>query len=139
MAEVDWSVGQIISKLESLDLDENTLVVFTSDNGPWLLMRETGGSAGLLKNGKGTTWEGGMRVPGLFYMPGTVAPGTITGLGSTLDLLPTIASMTDSKIPDDRIIDGVDLSEVLKEETPSPRDHMRGIIRYITSQRLVTP
>ncbi len=123
MAEVDWSVGQIVSTLESLNLDKNTLIIYTSDNGPWLMMLEHGGSAGLLKDGKGTTWEGGMRVPGIFYMPGTVQQGTISDLGSTLDVLPTIAGITGAKTPDDRPMDGYDLSNVLKEKGPSPRDH----------------
>jgi len=123
MAEIDWSVGQVVSTLESLGLDENTLVIFTSDNGPWLLMNEHGGSAGLLKNGKGTTWEGGMRVPGIFYMPGTVEPGIITGLGSTLDILPTIANITGAEVPAGRQIDGYDLSPTLKNKEESPRDH----------------
>jgi arylsulfatase A-like enzyme len=123
MSEVDWSVGQVISTLEKLALDRNTLVIFTSDNGPWLIMLEHGGSAGLLREGKGTTWEGGMRVPGIFYMPGTVKPGTITDLGSTLDLLPTIAGLTGTTAPTDRILDGYDLSPVLKEKASSSRDH----------------
>ena len=123
MAEVDWSVGQVINTLEELEIAENTLVVFTSDNGPWLIMRETGGTAGLLRDGKGTTWEGGMRVPGIFYMPGTVEPGIVTGMGSTLDLLPTIAALSGAELPDDRKIDGVDLSPALKGMGPSPRDH----------------
>lgn len=123
MREVDWSVGQVIKTLEELNLDKNTLVVFTSDNGPWLLMQEHGGSAGLLKNGKGTTWEGGMRVPGIFYMPGTVQPGTITDLGATLDLLPTIAGLTGAKVPSDRPMDGFDLMPVLTKKEKSARDH----------------
>ena len=123
MSEVDWSVGQITSTLEKLNIDKNTLVIFTSDNGPWLMMLEQGGSAGLLTDGKGTTWEGGMRVPGLFYMPGTVEPGIITGIGTTLDILPSVAALTGAKVPNDRIIDGVDLSLVLKEKAESPRDH----------------
>ncbi len=124
MSEVDWSVGQVISTLEKLNLDENTLVVFTSDNGPWLMMLEMGGSAGLLRNGKGTTWEGGMRVPGIFYMPGTVQPGTITDIGSTLDILPTVAALTGATVPTDRKMDGYDLLPVLKEKAESKRDHM---------------
>ncbi|MFK8161697.1 MAG: sulfatase [Lewinella sp.] len=124
MAEVDWSVGEVTKALETLGLAENTLIVFSSDNGPWLSMREHGGSAGLLKDGKGTTWEGGMRVPGIFYQPGAVAPGTITDIGSTLDLLPTLAAWTGARAPTDRILDGFDLSAVLRERAPSPRDHM---------------
>lgn len=123
MSEVDWSVGQVIQTLEDLNLDKNTLVVFTSDNGPWLLMREHGGSAGLLTDGKGTTWEGGMRVPGIFYMPETVESGTITDLGSTLDLLPTIAAITGADVPKDRTIDGVNLLPVLTKKEKGARDH----------------
>ncbi len=124
MSEVDWSVGQVIKTLEELKLDKNTLVVFTSDNGPWLIMREHGGSSGLLADGKGTTWEGGMRVPGIFYMPGTVQSGTITDLGSTLDLLPTIAGLTGAKVPDDRPMDGFNLMPVLTKKEKSARDHL---------------
>ncbi len=123
MNEVDWSVGQILNALSRLHLEKNTLVIFTSDNGPWLMMKEMGGSAGLLRDGKGTTWEGGMRVPGIFYMPGTIKKGSVTDMGSTLDLLPTIAAFTNSKLPKNRLLDGFDLSEVLKEQAPSPRDH----------------
>ena len=123
MSEVDWSVGRVIATLKELKLEKNTLVILTSDNGPWLMMREHGGSPGLLTNGKGTTWEGGMRVPGIFYMPGTIQPGTIQNLGATLDILPTIASFTNAKLPDDRILDGFDLSSVLKEKSSSKREH----------------
>lgn len=124
MAEVDWSVGQVMDQLETLGLTENTLVVFTSDNGPWLSMLQDGGSAGLLRDGKGTTWEGGMRVPGIFRMPGTVQPGPISDMGSSLDLLPTIASLTGATPPSDRILDGFDLTPVLRERASSPRDHL---------------
>ena len=123
MNEVDWSVGKIIGTLKALNLEQNTLVIFTSDNGPWLTMLEHGGSAGLLKDGKGTTWEGGMRVPGIFYMPGTIKQGRVTDMGSTLDLLPTIASLTSSKLPENKKLDGFDLSEVLRSKSPSPRNH----------------
>ena len=123
MNEVDWSVGQIIKTLQKLKLEENTMVIFTSDNGPWLTMNEMGGSAGLLRDGKGTTWEGGMRVPTIFYMPGTVKPGSVTDMGSTLDILPTVAAITKSQTPQDRILDGYDLSGVLTGQGNSPRDH----------------
>ncbi|MFT6000290.1 MAG: arylsulfatase A [Neolewinella sp.] len=122
MREIDWSVGQVMETLDRLQLAENTLVVFTSDNGPWLSMLEHGGSAGLLRDGKGTTWEGGMRVPGIFRMPGTVAPGRITDMGSTLDLLPTVAALTGAKPPADRPLDGYDLSGVLRNQSASPRN-----------------
>ena len=121
--EVDWSVGQLTAALDRLGLRERTLFIFTSDNGPWLLMREHGGSAGPFRDGKGTTWEGGHRVPGIFYQPGAVQPGRVTGMGSTLDLLPTIAAWTGSPLPTDRPLDGVDLSPTLRTGAPSPRDH----------------
>lgn len=123
MHEVDWSVGQIVNKLRALKLEENTLIVFTSDNGPWLMMKEHGGSAGLLKEGKGTTWEGGMRVPGIFYMPGTIEPGITTEIGSTLDLLPTIAGLTKAQLPKDRVLDGYDLGSVLYGNGIGKRKH----------------
>jgi arylsulfatase A-like enzyme len=123
MSEIDWSVGEIINTLEKLKLAKNTLVVLSSDNGPWLMMKEHGGSAGLLKGGKGTTWEGGMRVPGIFYMPGTVKPGIIEDMGSTLDLLPTIAAMTNCELPKELLLDGFDLSPVLLEKATGARVH----------------
>jgi arylsulfatase A-like enzyme len=90
--ELDASVGTILDTLRESGLAENTLVVFTSDNGPWLKMDERGGSAGLLRSGKGTTWEGGMREPALFWWPGTIEAGSICrGIGSALDLYTTFA------------------------------------------------
>lgn len=123
MNEVDWSVGQIVNTLKELELEENTLIVFTSDNGPWLMMKEHGGSAGLLREGKGTTWEGGMRVPGIFYMPGTIKPGITSEIGATLDLLPTIAGLTGAQLPQDRILDGYDLGSVLYGNGTGKREH----------------
>lgn len=123
MNEIDWSVGRIVETLEKLNIDKNTLIVFTSDNGPWLVMRENSGSAGLLKAGKGTTWEGGMRVPGIFYMPEKIKAGVTNELGSTLDLMPTIAALSGSKLPTDRVMDGYDLSPVLFHNEPGLRDH----------------
>ena len=122
--EMDWSTGQIVKKLEELGLTENTLVVFTSDNGPWLIMRQYGGSAGMLRDGKGTTWEGGMREPAIFWWPGTVNPSVEMGIGSTLDLSVTIAKLAGVDLPDDRIYDGLDLSKTLTDSEPSPRDVM---------------
>ena len=84
--EIDWSVGRIRAALEARGLARHTLVVFTSDNGPWLAMRHHGGSPGPLDNGKGTTFEGGMRVPAVFWWPGTVQPALVHDIGSTLDL-----------------------------------------------------
>jgi arylsulfatase A-like enzyme len=122
--EIDWSVGQVLAALREQGLDSNTLVVFTSDNGPWLAYGEQGGSAGLLRNGKGTTWEGGMRVPGIFWWPGRIQPAVVTGIGSTLDLLPTFAAMAHVHPPPGRRLDGQDLSPALFEGKASPRQEM---------------
>jgi len=120
--EIDAGVGKIIETLKSLDLDEQTLVVFTSDNGPWLSFRTHGGSSGPLRAGKGTTFEGGQRVPTIFWGPGLVEPGTVTTMGSTLDLLPTCASMAGAEIPSDRKMDGYDLSPVFAGADATPRE-----------------
>ena len=122
--EFDWSVGQIIAKLEELEIDQNTLVVFTSDNGPWLIMRHHSGSAGMLRDGKGTTWEGGVRSPTIFWMPGAIKPEVVRGIGSTLDLMPTVLGLAGIDLPEDRIIDGYDLGRTLKEGEESPRNEM---------------
>ena len=122
--EIDWSVGQVLSALEREGVDENTLVVFTSDNGPWLIFNEHGGSAGPLREGKGSTWEGGMREPAIFHWPGTVPPGVVRDIGSTLDLLPTVASLVGVALPAGRVYDGYDLSPTLLQGKPSPRDEM---------------
>lgn len=120
--EIDWSVGQIQNELAQLDKLDNTFVVFTSDNGPWLTMLIEGGRAGLLKMGKGTTFEGGMRVPAIFSWPGRVKPGVISEMGSTLDLYKTIASFTGTSGAAG--IDGFDLSATLFDGTDSPRDEL---------------
>ncbi len=122
--EIDWSVGQIIKTLKQEGLSQNTLVVFTSDNGPWLAFKEQGGSAGLLREGKGMTWEGGMREPTIFWWPEKIKPSIVTGMGSTLDLLPTIARLVNSSVPSDRIIDGFDLTPLLFGTGSSPRESM---------------
>jgi arylsulfatase A len=124
VAEVDWSVGTILRTLEEENLADNTLVVFTSDNGPWLSMLQAGGSAGLLRMGKGTTWEGGMREPAIFYWPGRIEPGIVMDIGATLDLFPTVCSLAGAGVPDDRVMDGYDLSPVLFDGEASPRESL---------------
>lgn len=121
--ELDWSVGKVLDTIRSHGLAENTLVVFSSDNGPWLPFEQNGGSAGLLREGKGCTWEGGMRVPGIFWQPGSVRRGVVRDIGSTLDILPTVAALTGAK-PPDRTLDGYDLSPALLRGEPSPRKEM---------------
>ncbi|MBL8792348.1 MAG: sulfatase, partial [Planctomycetia bacterium] len=123
--ELDWSVGEVLRTLRATGLDQRTLVVFTSDNGPWLIYNQQGGSAGLLREGKGSTWEGGMREPGLMWWPGRIAPGTTTHeLACTMDLFTTILTLAGADVPKDRPIDGVDLSPVLFGKGSSPRTTM---------------
>ncbi len=111
--ELDWSVGQILDTLRKENLAENTMVFFSSDNGPWLIYDDHGGSAGPLKDGKGSTWEGGMRVPGIFWWPGHIQSGVIQpNVASTMDLLPTCAAIAGVEAPD-RKLDGVDLTPLL--------------------------
>ena len=120
--EIDWSTGQLLDALRGAGIDKRTLVIFASDNGPWLPFRAHGGSAGPLRDGKGTTWEGGVRTPAIFWWPGTVRPGVVTDMGSGLDLMVTAAALSGATLPSDRIIDGVDLGAALRGSGPSPRD-----------------
>lgn len=122
--EIDFGVGQIIETLKETGLDKNTLVIFTSDNGPWIAFGDHSGSAGVLQEGKFTTWEGGMRVPAIFWWPEKVESGLVRDIGSTLDIFTTVSSIVGIEIPDDRKIDGLDLSPVLFDRKESPRDHL---------------
>ncbi|MEW4571351.1 sulfatase [Tautonia sp. JC769] len=121
--EIDWSVGQILDTLRRLDLDENTLVVFTSDNGPWLSYGNHAGSAGPLREGKGTTFDGGQREPTIAWWPGRIPAGTSTDEPAmTIDLLPTIAAQTGASVPD-HPIDGLDISPLLLGEPDARSPH----------------
>ena len=117
--EIDGSVGELLQALRDEGLDRRTLVVFSSDNGPWLLFDRHGGSAGPLREGKGSTWEGGVRVPGLFWWPGTIAPGVVREIGCTMDVFATAARRAGA---DPGAVDGVDLSPALLGKGPSPRE-----------------
>lgn len=121
--EIDWSVGQVLETLKRLNLDDNTLVIFTSDNGPWLSYGNHGGSALPLREGKGTAWEGGVREPCIMRWPGRIPAGTeCRELSATIDLLPTIANLAGATLPSQRI-DGVDIGPLLfKADSKSPRD-----------------
>jgi arylsulfatase A len=120
--EIDWSVGQIKQALLDLGVADNTLVIFSSDNGPWLTMKTQGGRAGLLRHGKGTTFEGGMRVPTVFWWPNRLNTGVVSGIGSTLDIFATVAALSGAN--GTTAVDGLDLSPVLFSDQPSPRKQM---------------
>jgi arylsulfatase A len=132
--EIDWSVGQILDTLRQLELADNTIVWFTSDNGPWLTFKDHGGSAGLLKDGKGTTWEGGMREPTLVWWPGRIPAGRVSAeLGTTMDIYATSIALAGGGLPEDRVVDGVDLSASLLEGAASPREQ----VQYYRGTRLM--
>ena len=122
--EIDASTGRILDAVREEGIAQNTLVVFTSDNGPWHMYKVQGGSAGLLRDAKGSTWEGGMREPTVLWWPDHIQPAVIMDVGSTLDLLPTFATLCGGKLPADRTIDGVDLSGVLLHGESSLRKEM---------------
>ncbi|KAG7456170.1 hypothetical protein MATL_G00248930 [Megalops atlanticus] len=123
LMEFDGTVGSIIQALVDSRAHNNTFVFFTSDNGPSLMRMSRGGNAGPLKCGKGTTYEGGMRVPAIAYWPGRIKPGVTHALTSTLDLLPTVARLTGAKLP--RVqLDGFDMSDILFRRGPSKREAM---------------
>ena len=119
--EIDHGIGLIMEELKKNNLDKNTIVVFTSDNGPWLPFETHSGSAGLLREGKGTTWEGGQRIPGIFWGAG-IKPGVINDLGSTMDIFPTLLEMSSTSVVDDRIMDGVSIKNTLLKHEPSKRE-----------------
>ena len=122
--EIDWSVGRVLDTLRELNIADNTMVVFCSDNGPWKLFNEFGGSSGLLRGEKGATFEGGMREPTIFWWPGKIKPGIVADLGSTLDLLPTACALAGIEAPADRKLDGYDISPTLLHGKASPRNTM---------------
>lgn len=105
--EIDWSVGQVLQTLRDLKLGQKTFVLFTSDNGPWLVMGDRGGAAKPLRDGKGTTYEGGQRVPCIMWWPGQIPAGTeCDEIASTMDMMPTLSKLAGTTPPADRSIDG---------------------------------
>jgi len=122
MMEVDWSIGEILKALERNELDKNTLVIFTSDNGPWLNFGNHAGNTGGLREGKGTSWEGGQRVPCIMRWPGVIPEGEICNkITCAMDILPTMAEITGASLPDKKI-DGVSLLPLLLgDKTTVPR------------------
>ncbi len=122
--EIDWSVGEILSALKRNGLDDNTLVVFTSDNGPWLLYGSHAGDARPLREGKATTFDGGVRVPGLMRWPGKIPANTVCReLTMTMDLLPTIAKLAGTKAPTERTIDGKDIWPLMSGQRGAKTPH----------------
>ena len=126
--EIDWSTGKILNTLAELGLEENTLVVFTSDNGP---KNGGGGSAGLLRGGKGSILEGGCRVPGIMQWKGRIPAGTVCGeIASTMDLLPTFAALAGAALPTDRVIDGKNILPLLEAEPDAKSPHKSFFYTY---------
>ncbi|MBV9868180.1 MAG: sulfatase [Abitibacteriaceae bacterium] len=122
--EVDWSVGRVLNTLNELKLASHTLVLFTSDNGPWLTQGADAGSAGPLRGGKGSTWEGGMREPTIAWWPGKIAPGAVCdAVAGNIDLLPTFVQLAGGTVPQDKKIDGRDIMPLLLGQTHvAPRE-----------------
>jgi arylsulfatase A len=121
--EVDWSVGQIVAALRKNHLENNTLVIFTSDNGPWLSYGDHAGSAGPLREGKGTEFDGGCREPTIMWWPGTIPAGTQTSIPAmTIDILPTVAHLIGAKLPDHKI-DGLNIWPLIKGEPGATSPH----------------
>ncbi len=122
MMEVDWSVGEIIKALDVNGLSDNTLVIFTSDNGPWRIFGEHAGNTGGLREGKGTSFEGGQREPCIMRWPGVIPAGTVCSkLAANIDLFPTIAAFCKSPLPKEKI-DGTDIGALLRnEDNADPR------------------
>jgi arylsulfatase A len=115
--EIDWSTGEIMRTLKSLGIDQNTLIIFTSDNGPWNLKDGEGGDAFPLRGYKFQTYEGGMRVPAIMRWPGKIPSGVVCSeIASTIDILPTIASLTGTPLPECRVIDGKNIWPLMSGE-----------------------
>lgn len=148
MAEVDSSVGRIITTIEDEGIANNTLVIFSSDNGPWVMFRDLKyknhpkygearthvGYAQPFRDGKGSTWEGGYRVPGIFYWPGIVKSQRQLNPASTLDVLPTIFSMTGAKVSEDHAYDGRDITPYLTGDESTKVDDFEFIYSYSDNQ-----
>ena len=134
--ELDWSVGQVLNKLKELKLDKNTFVIFLSDNGPWLIktyIDENGGSSGLLYEAKASTYEGGMRVPAIAWMPGTVKANQISSaVATSMDLYPTILGLAGVKPANDKPLDGNDIKDLLTGK----KDKVTDIVYFYDADKL---
>ena len=124
IAELDWSVGEILDAVQRSGLDEQTLVIFTSDNGPWLLFGDHAGSAGPLREGKGTAFEGGVRVPFIARWPGRIPKSAVSHAPAmSIDLLPTFARLAGGRLPAERVIDGRDIWPLLSQPSAAASPH----------------
>jgi len=133
--EVDWSVGEILSALKKCGIDDKTLVIYTSDNGPWLSYGDHNGNAGPLREGKGTCWEGGTREPTIMHWPGVIPAGTVSDdMLMTIDLFPTIAHLIGAKLPDHKI-DGLDVWPLIVGE-PGAKNPHEGYAYYYGNNEL---
>lgn len=123
IAEIDWSVGEILQALKRSGVDDNTLVIFTSDNGPWLSYGDHAGTAGPLREGKGTAWDGGMRVPFVARWPGKIPPGLVSAEPvGTIDIFPTLAELTGASLPE-QPIDGRSIWPILSGQPGAVSPH----------------
>ena len=120
--EIDWSVGQILAAIQRAGVDNNTLVVFTSDNGPWLSYGEHAGSSGPYREGKGTMFEGGIREPTIMRWPGRIPAGTCSEFASTIDIVPTFAKLIGAELPKHKI-DGHDIAPLMFGEAGAKSPH----------------
>jgi arylsulfatase A-like enzyme len=121
--EIDWSVGQILAALKHHGIDEQTLVIYSSDNGPWLSYGDHAGSAGPLREGKMTTWEGGQREPCIMRWPGKIPPGTICREPAmTIDILPTLTKLANAPGPENKI-DGLDIWSLISAQPGAKSPH----------------
>lgn len=126
--EIDWSVGQILTALKRAGIDDNTLVIFTADNGPWLSYGNHAGSSGPYREGKGTMFEGGIREPTLMRWPGHIPNGTCSEFASTIDILPTFAGLIGAELPEHKI-DGHDIAPLMFGEAGALSPHT-GFLSY---------
>jgi arylsulfatase A len=138
--EMDFHVGRLLDHLKASGADQDTLVIFTSDNGPWKLSKGRGGSAAPLRGAKFSTYEGGHRVPCVMWWPGTIPAGTDTDvIATTLDFMPTLAGLAGAELPQDRILDGYDMTGILKAGDSGKTDYDRFFYwskQHITALRM---
>ena len=133
LEEIDWSVGKVMQAVADNGLENETLIIFTSDNGPWSVFGPHGGTAKPLRGEKSTSWEGGFRVPAIFRWPGKIQPGIVDGIGANLDLYATFAGLLGSNVPTDKPgFLSLDLGPALFDGKPSSRRtwlYSRGVFR----------